>query len=141
MVKNWWNWAKIAYSIPLGVTGAIYLWQPRSTVESLTSFIPGDLNLIYFAGGLWILLSLMLAFNIKTQLAAYGVIALLGAYLVVIHIPAVYTGEYLTIVWFELLRDLSLMGGAFLILAVESYVEEPSHQEVDPHHDWEVSIH
>jgi hypothetical protein len=36
-----------------------------------------------------------------------------------IHIPAVYTGEYLTIVWFEFLRDLSLLGGALLLMANE----------------------
>lgn len=142
MSRSWWTWGKIAYSIPLGITGVMYLLQPQYSVESLTSFIPGGLSLIYVAGALWIILSIMLAFNIKTKVAAYGVIALISAYLVMVHVPAVYSGEYLMVVWFELLRDLSLMGGAFLIVAVDAWREESVvPHEPEPHHEWELSIH
>ena len=123
MSKIWWNWGRVVYSVPLGITGLIYLWQPQLSVESLTSFIPGELKLIYVAGVLWISLGFMIAFNIKTKLATFGVIALLGIYQLMVHIPAVYTGEHLTIVWFELLRDFSLMGGAFFILAMQAHIE------------------
>jgi hypothetical protein len=127
MSKNWLFWGRIIYSIPLSITGFIYLWKPQGTVESLTSFIPGELELIYGAGFLWLILGLMVALNIKTKSACWGIIGLLGTYLIMVHIPAVYTGEYLNIVWFELLRDVSLLGGTFLILGRIVEQEEQEH--------------
>lgn len=139
MSKNWVFWGRILYSIPLSITGFIYLWKPQGTVESLTSFIPGELTLIYVAGVLWLVLGLLIALNIKTRFALWGIISLLSAYFMMIHIPAVYTGEYLNIVWFELLRDLSLLGGAFLIMA-NIVQEQESEQQADTH-DWQASLH
>jgi|HubBroStandDraft_1064217.scaffolds.fasta_scaffold1342681_1 uncharacterized membrane protein YphA (DoxX/SURF4 family) len=118
MSQNMYNLGRIIYSIPLSITGLIYLLKPQNSVETLTSFIPGELNLIYLAGAMWLVLGLLLAFGYKTQAVCYSVIGLISAYLIMVHVPAVYTGEYLYVVWFELLRDLSLMGGAFMILAM-----------------------
>lgn len=117
MSRTWWRMGRIIYSVPLSITGLIYLWKPKGAVESMTSFIPGELNLIYVAGFLWLIFGLFIAVNIFTKYACYGVIALSLLYQIMVHIPAVYTGEYLNVVWFELLRDLSLMGGALLIIA------------------------
>lgn len=137
MAKNLWFWARIFYSVPLFITGFIYLFRPQESVETLTSFIPGGLSLIYVAGGLWVILGFMLIFNIKIRFASLGVITLLGAYQMMVHIPAIYTGEYLSVAWFELLRDLSLMGGAFFILA-STKLEETIEQNAD---DWGVSLY
>jgi|SRR5579871_3548275 len=134
MSSSWWNWGRIVYSVPLAITGLIYLWKPQGTVESLTSFIPGELGLIYVAGVLWITLGLMIAFNVKTKFATYGVITLLSCYQMMVHIPAVYTGEHLNVVWFELLRDLSLMGGAFFIMAVEAHAQQEQEDGGDFYH-------
>jgi uncharacterized membrane protein YphA (DoxX/SURF4 family) len=142
MSKTLWIWARILYSVPLFITGILYLWKPEDTVETLTSFIPGGLNLIYGAGALWVIFGLMIAGNIKIRFAAWGAIVLLVAYQVMVHIPGVYTGEYLAIVWFELLRDLSLMGGAFFILAASDALEEEGFlEEEEESEEWRVSIH
>lgn len=119
MASNWLFWGRMLYSIPLAITGVIYLINPQSSVESLTSFIPGELGLIYVAGALWCILGFMIASNTKVVWALWGVIGLITIYTIMIHIPAIYTGEYLTIVWFEFLRDLSLLGGALLLMANE----------------------
>lgn len=124
MKHRWLGWAKIFYSIPLSLTGLVYLINPQGTVESLTSFIPGDLALIYVGGILWLLLGLAVAFNIKVRFAAYGIIGLLSAYVIMIHVPALTAGEHLNIVVFEFLRNLSLVGGAFFLLATEEPVKE-----------------
>jgi uncharacterized membrane protein YphA (DoxX/SURF4 family) len=137
MSKNWLFWGRVFYSIPLSITGFIYIWKPQGTVESLTSFIPGELALIYGAGVLWLILGLLIALNIKTRLAIWGIIGLLSAYFIMVHIPAIYTGEYLNIVWFELLRDLSLLGGAFLIMSNQLNEQEVEH-EADTH-DWQAT--
>ena len=126
MSHNWWFWGRILYGIPLSITGFIYLIKPQGTVESLTSFIPGGLTLIYIGGILWLALGVAIAANIKTRLVSSSIIALLIAYLVIIHIPAATSGEYLNIVWFELLRNLSLMGGAFFIIAVDGHEQKKS---------------
>ncbi len=138
MSQIWWDWGRILYSIPLCITGLIYILKPRNAVENLTSFIPGELGLIYVAGFLWIVLGVMIACNIKTKYATYGIIALLCAYQMMVHIPAVYTGEYLGVVWFELLRDLSLMGGAFFIMAVESHEENVDDNDLE--HEGRMSL-
>jgi len=119
MANRWTKLAKYLYSIPLSITGLIYLINPQGTVESLTSFIPGGLVLIYLGGFLWLALGVAIALDIKTRWASWGIISLLSAYLIMIHIPAVTSGEYLNIVWFELLRNVSLMGGAFFLLAAD----------------------
>lgn len=129
MSEKMWNWGRITYSVPLSITGLIYLLKPQGSVESLTSFIPGGLALIYIAGGLWLVLGLLLAFNIKTKLVSCLVIGLISTYLIMVHIPAVYTGEYLYVVWFELLRDLSLMGGAIMLLATCPETVEKAREE------------
>src|SRR5271170_3561042 len=92
---NWWFWGRILYGIPLSITGLIYITKPQGTVESLTSFIPGGLALIYIGGILWLALGLAIAANIKLRFVSSGIIALLCAYLVIIHIPAAAAGEYL----------------------------------------------
>lgn len=139
MAKNWIMWARIIYSVPLLVTGIIYLVRPQEAVESLTSFIPGGLSLIYLAGALWLIFGSMIALNLKAKWGAWGVIGALLAYQVMVHIPAVYTGEYLAVVWFELLRDLSLMGGALFLLGF-LHQENESHDE-SLQEDWEMTVH
>jgi uncharacterized membrane protein YphA (DoxX/SURF4 family) len=129
MAKNWLFWGRVLYSIPLSITGVIYLWKPQGTVESLTSFIPGGLELIYVAGSLWFILGFMIVSNVKTLWALWGVIGLLCIYFVMVHIPAIYTGEYLNIVWFEFLRDISLLGGAFLLMA--NQIQEQEEETID----------
>lgn len=124
MSKNLVNLAKALYGIPLFLTGVVYLLRPQEAVESLTSFIPGGLSLIYIAGVLWLLLGVLITLGIKTYYAAWGVVFTLLAYQVLVHVPALYTGDYMTIVLFELLRDISLLGGAFFIIAIARFEEE-----------------
>jgi uncharacterized membrane protein YphA (DoxX/SURF4 family) len=119
MSHNWWFWGRIIYGVPLSLTGLVYIINPHGTVESFTSFIPGELALVYISGFLWLMLGCAVALNFHTRLVCRGIIGLLCAYLVIIHIPALTTGEHINIVCFELLRNLSLMGGAFFILALD----------------------
>src|ERR1700688_4449905 len=116
MWHSYWKLGKWLYGIPLSITGLIYIFRPQGTVESLTSFIPGDLWLIYVTGSLWLILGLAIAFDFFARYAMWGVFILLFIVQMMVHIPAAYTGEHLNIVWFELLRDLSLMGGALIVL-------------------------
>lgn len=125
MELSWWVWGRILYGIPLSITGIIYLVNPEGTVEALTSFLPGGYTLIYVGGVLWLLLGLAAASGFKPRYASWGIIGLLCAYLVMIHVPAATAGEHLNIVWFELLRNLSLMGGAFFMMAVEGRGRKP----------------
>lgn len=136
MSKNLFTVARIIYSIPLFIVGFIYLFKPQESVETLTSFIPGGLSLIYVAGGLWVVIGLLIALNIKTKWAAYSAIVLLLLYQIMVHIPALYTGDYLAVVWFELLRDISLMGGAVFLVAGARTDDEPEFVESD---DWHTS--
>lgn len=108
-------WARLIYSLPIAFTGLIYLLSPQETVESLTSFIPGDIYLIHIAGFFWLCLGFMVACNLLVKWASLGLVMLGGAFLVMVHIPAAFNGEHLLIVWFELLRELSLMGAGLLI--------------------------
>ncbi len=124
MSHIWWNWGRVLYGIPLSITGLIYIFFPQASVETLTSFIPGGVILIYFAGVLWVFLGLFIALNWWTRYMAWGVIGLLLAIQIIVHVPAAYTGEYLAIVWFELLRDVSLLGGAFFVMAVDGAREQ-----------------
>lgn len=141
MAEKWWTWGRFVYSIPLLLTGLIYMINPEGTVETFPSFIPGELRLIYIAGFLWVILATMIAFNIKAKYASYGVLILLGFYHMMINIPAIYTGEYMNVVWFELLRNLSLMGGALVILGVINHQEEEAKEHELQQDRFRTSIH
>jgi uncharacterized membrane protein YphA (DoxX/SURF4 family) len=141
MSRNWSKIGRLIYGIPLILVGFIYVCNPQGALETLTSFIPGDLGLIYVAGVMWVILGSMIVFNIKAEYASFGVIGLLSAYQIMVHVPAVYTGEYLTVVWFELLRDVSLIGGAFFIIAMQNYQVLEQKDEKDKEQDWRVSVH
>lgn len=133
MSQNWWKWGKIIYSVPLSITGLIYLVNPQGTVETFTSFIPGGLNLVYLGGVLWVMLGLSIAFNVFARWAAWGIIYLIGAYVIMIHVPALTAGDHMNIVLFEFLRNLSLLGGAFFILAVEPAPKKAEEKHLFPH--------
>lgn len=117
MDKTIWHIARLFYGIPLSITGFIYLFKPQESVESLTSFIPGGVFLIYVTGFLWLFFGAFIALDIKTRFAALNVIIILSLYQIMVHVPAATAGEHLPIVWFELLRDVSLIGGALFIWA------------------------
>ncbi|MCA9507210.1 MAG: DoxX family membrane protein [Myxococcales bacterium] len=120
MSESLFKYARIIYGIPLAITGLIYIINPQGTVESLTSFIPGGLNLIYFFGTVWLVLGSMIALGFYTRYAAWGIIFLISAYIMMIYVPALTEGEHQSIVLFEFLRDLSLMSGAFYILGIHA---------------------
>lgn len=127
MDKKTWNIGRLFYGIPLSVTGLIYLFKPQESVESLTSFIPGGVFLIYVAGFLWFFLGASIAFDFKTRFASQGVVFTLALYQIMVHIPAATAGEHLPVVWFELLRDVSLIGGALFIWALSRKEEGHGH--------------
>lgn len=129
MAQSWWVWGRVLYSVPLAITGLIYLINPQGTVESLTSFIPGGNALIYVGGVLWLIFGLAVALGFFRKYALIGIIGLLCAYLIMVHVPAATAGEHLNIVWFELLRNLSLMAGAFFLLMVEEKSQGPSNAQ------------
>lgn len=131
MSQSWWHWGKFLYSVPLSITGLIYLFRPQGAVESLVSFIPGGLSLIYVAGALWLILGLALAFDFKSRFALLGIMGLILVQLMIVHIPAAYTGEHLNVVWFEILRNLSLLGGAFLVMAHDGHREKYKEESHD----------
>jgi uncharacterized membrane protein YphA (DoxX/SURF4 family) len=93
---------------------------PKESLETLTSFIPGGVSLIYVAGFFWVALSIAISINFYVRWSSLGIILLISGYLILVHIPAAYSGEHLPIVIFELLRDVSLMGAAMII-----YLREP----------------
>lgn len=135
MDKKTWHVARLLYGIPLSLTGLIYLFKPQESVESLTSFIPGGVFLIYVAGFLWLIFGALIALDFKTRFAALNVIIVLSLYQIMVHVPAATAGEHLPVVWFELLRDVSLIGGALFIWAYSKKdVSEVSSRKHETHY-------
>lgn len=109
---------RVLFALPFGIIGINHFLVIDFFKGMLTSFIPG--------GGFTIVLTgiLLLAASISILLKKYIVIscwllaALLGIFVITIHIPNLFEPENAQFAFMQLLKDTSLMGGALLIAGI-----------------------
>ncbi|MDF2693757.1 MAG: hypothetical protein K0S65_2140 [Labilithrix sp.] len=74
--------------------------------------VPGGVFWIYFTGAALIAGSLGIMTGILGRLAALGLAALLGIFILAIHIPGLSNPQMQQMAMMGLLKDVSLLGGA-----------------------------
>jgi uncharacterized membrane protein YphA (DoxX/SURF4 family) len=106
---------RILFGLPFGVLGLNHLFMKYFYLGQLTSFIPGGGYTILLVGFALIVASLSIIFNKYIKIACFSLAFLLLLFILTIHIPHIITAAGNTFGIIELMKDMSLMGGALLI--------------------------
>jgi putative oxidoreductase len=112
--------ARIMFAMPFGAFGMSHLIHAGAMVRMLPIWLPGGEFWIYLTG--ICLISACFAFVTKIQAdkAAFCLVALLLVFVFTLHIPAVRRGTNPQMAIMNLLKDVSLMGGALTYAAIFS---------------------
>jgi len=112
--------ARIMFALPFGAFGMSHLFHARIMVGMLPAWLPGGEFWIYLTGICLILACVAFVTRIQGDKAAFGLMALLLVFVFTLHIPAVRRGTNPQMAIMNLLKDVSLMGGALTYAAIFS---------------------
>ena len=102
--------ARIAFALPFAVFGLFHFLNASAMAGMVP--VPGGVFWIYFTGAALIAGSLGIMTGILGRLAALGLAALLGTFILAIHIPGLSNPQMQQMAMMGLLKDVSLLGGA-----------------------------
>ena len=112
--------ARIMFAIPFGAFGMSHLFHARVMAGMLPAWLPGGAFWIYLTGICLILACAAFVTKIQGDKAAFCLMALLLVFVFTLHIPAVRRGTNPQTAIMNLLKDVSLMGGALTYAAIFS---------------------
>ena len=123
-MKNLATFGRILFGLPFGIIGLNHLLMKDVFLGMMSSFVPGGGFTIMLTGVILILASISIIINKYVVITCYSLAALLLLFIITIHLPGLFTGNY-EMALFGLLKDTSLMGGALMIAAYyQSHHEE-----------------
>lgn len=125
---------RILFALPFAIFGLNHFFMKSFFSGMLTTFIPGGGFTIVFTGVLLILAALLIMIKKFVKEAALLLAVMLALFILTIHIPhlinpttmdpnfvyaEVLEGSNINMfVWINLFKDVSLLGGALLVLGV-----------------------
>lgn len=112
--------ARIMFAMPFGAFGMSHLFHAGIMVRMLPAWLPGGEFWIYLTGICLILACFAFVTKIQADKAAFCLVALLLVFVFTLHIPAVRRGTNPQMAIMNLLKDVSLMGGALTYAALFS---------------------
>ena len=115
-MKNMAVIGRILFGLPFGIIGLNHFFMTDVFLGMMSSFIPGGGYTILLTGALLILASISIIINKYVQFTCIFLAGLLFIFILLIHIPALFTGNF-QVALFALLKDAGLMGGAIMIAA------------------------
>ena len=103
--------ARIIFAIPFGIFGLFHFMNaPDMATEFVPSFIPGGEFWVYLTGLGLVLACVSLLIQKQMRLACLLLAAMLGIFVLTIHLPGLMEGKEIAMPM--LLKDLGLAGGA-----------------------------
>jgi uncharacterized membrane protein YphA (DoxX/SURF4 family) len=106
---------RILFGLPFGILGLNHFFMKDFYLGQMTSFIPGGGYTILLVGFALMVASLSIILNKYIKIACYSLAFLLLLFILTIHIPNIMTEMNSTLGMIELMKDISLMGGALMI--------------------------
>jgi putative oxidoreductase len=106
---------RILFGLPFGILGLNHFFMKDFYLGQLTSFIPGGGYTILLVGFALIVASISIILDKYIKIACYSLAFLLLLFVLTIHIPNIFIAANSTVGMIELMKDLSLMGGALMI--------------------------
>jgi uncharacterized membrane protein len=115
-MKNLATIGRILFGLPFGIIGLNHFLMKDVFLGMMSSFLPGGGFTIMLTGVILILASISIIINKYVVITCYSLATLLLLFIITIHIPGLFAGNY-EMALFGLLKDAGLMGGALMIAA------------------------
>lgn len=110
---------RILYALPFAILGLNHYLMVDFYTGMLSSFIPGGVYTVFLTGFLMIAAAVFIILRKFVKAATLTLAILLALYILTIHIPHLFTGDFeLAQVLMPMLKDVSLLGGSLLILSM-----------------------
>lgn len=104
---------QIIYAIIMGVFGLMHFMFGSAMGGMVPAFIPGGVFWVYVTGLGLVVAAVSIISGKKTRLATLLLAAMLGIFVLTIHLPAMLGGDQMAMS--SLLKDLGLAGCALII--------------------------
>jgi putative oxidoreductase len=137
-MKNLTTIGRILFALPFGILGLNHFFMTSYYLGSVSTFIPGGGYSIIITGIALIAACISIIAKKFIQLSCLLLALLLLIFILTIHIPGLFNSTEVTILaiqtkfstlsFIELVKDVSLMGGALMIAGI--YRDEPKVDKV-----------
>lgn len=105
--------ARVTFAVPFAIFGLFHFLNASAMAGAVP--IPGGVFWIYFTGAALIAGSIGIITGILGRLAALGLAALLGTFILGVHVPGLMNPQMQQMAIMGLLKDVSLLGGALTL--------------------------
>lgn len=119
---------RILFAIPFAIMGLNHFLMTNVFLGMMSSFIPGGAFTVLITGALMIIGSISIMLNKNLKIACFGLSGLLFIFITTIHIPGLFTIHW-ELALIELLKDISLMGGAIVIAVYSDAINTENKKE------------
>jgi putative oxidoreductase len=110
--------ARILFAVPFGAFGMAHMFHAQTMAGMLPAWVPGGAFWIYLTGLCLILACVAFVTKVQIKKAAICMVALLLVFVFTLHIPAIKSGTNRQMAIMNLLKDISLIGGALTYAAI-----------------------
>ncbi|MBD3241974.1 MAG: DoxX family protein [Chitinivibrionales bacterium] len=111
---------RIAYALPFGVFGIIHLISAGAMAAVVPDWIPGSVLWVILSGLALLAACVAIASQRYVWQAALGLAALLGLFIVTVHLPGLFDPPRMRLALTSLLKDTALAGAALIIAGVSA---------------------
>lgn len=119
---------RLLFALPFGIFGIIHFMTASDTVFMVPDFIPGGIVWVYLTGIALIGACVCIVARIRVRLVSLLLALMLLIFALTVHLPEILAGTQNGLP--NLLKDLSLSGGALFLAAL--YESEEEGEDLDP---------
>lgn len=119
---------RLLFALPFGIFGIIHFYTASDTVFMVPDFIPGGIVWVYLTGIALIGACVCIVAQIRVRLVSLLLALMLLIFALSVHLPEILAGTQNALP--NLLKDLSLSGGALFLAAL--YEGEEEEDLLDP---------
>ena len=117
-MKNLTTIGRILFALPFAIFGLNHFIMVDFFTGMLNSFIPGTSFTIILTGIALIAASISIIFKKYIKLSCILLAIMLFIFIVTIHIPQLFDPEKKLFAFVQLLKDVTIMGGALMIAGI-----------------------
>ena len=114
-MKNLTAIGKYLFAIPFIIFGLMHFMNGSAMAGYIPSFIPGGVFWVYLTGLALILAPVAMFINKYAKLSMFLLGIMLLLFVLTIHLPGVLNSDTMQMYLPNMLKDLSLAGGAFFL--------------------------
>jgi uncharacterized membrane protein len=108
---------RILYAVPFGVFGLLHMFMGPKMTAMVPGWVPGGVFWVYLTGVLMVLICVSLLSNKLVMPSLIVLVAMLGLFILTVHVPMVASPETMQKGMSSLLKDLALGGAALAFMA------------------------